>query len=175
MRYAKIKDGIVIDVITGHVPSDYEPVLKQWVKPTDYPGLFYSTDSDKPRITIVDDEVHENWNFTLKSIELIKSAILDGLEKIRKEKQKLPFIFDDQEIILKNDNAVNRISALSNTARTHKVKKRMWIKTPAKIMAFKSAVSDHVQSTNDWELEQSEIVEAMSTVDELKDYYEALH
>ncbi len=174
MRYAKIKDGIVIDVITGHAPSDYKVVLKKWFKPKNYPGLFYLSDSNKPRITIVEDELHENWNFTLKPIKLIKSHILDELEKIRSKRQKEPFTVDGQEVVLKNNNDVNNIASLSNTANSYKIKKGRWITSPAKIILLKKATSDHVQGTYDWELEQIELVESMVTVDELKDYFESL-
>ena len=83
MKFAKVENEIIVDVIIGNAPEDYVEVLKKWDKPVDFPLEFYVTGSTEPILSIVGSEVQEKWTFILKSVEQIKDVIYNRQKKDR--------------------------------------------------------------------------------------------
>lgn len=174
MKFAKVLDDKVIDIITGTAPSDYVIVLNKWTKPTEYPIEFYVTGSHEPIVRVEGGEVHETWDFILKSINEIKDVIYDVQQKERAVRQKGSFPFDGGTVTLIDRSDAINIALLTDTANSYKVGKGHWITTPGKITQLKSATAAHVQDAYDWELSENLTVEALTTIDELKTYFETM-
>lgn len=173
MKKAKIING-KINIINGMAPSDYLDVTQMWSIPTDYPIDFYLKGSNGPLVSFIDGKFEESWKFTLKNTEMIKDVIYDLLKKERSKRQKGPFTFDGATITLKNRSDAVDIALLSDTAKSYKLGRGQWVTTPGKIIQLKNAVASHVQNSFDWEKEQNNLVETMTTIDELKTYFDLM-
>lgn len=173
MRYAKIKNGKVVDVIQGIAPSDYTIIIKDWSKPRDFPGLFYTTDSNVPIITIEDGDAHENWTFTLKDVDSVKMVTYKKQKEVRYKKQLGSFVVDGETVTLVDRNDARDIANLNAINGNYKTKNGKWVKSN-KISNLKAATEDYVQAAYDWEMAQNELVEAMTTHDELKVYFDSM-
>lgn len=176
VRWAKIKNGRIVDVVNGLQPPGYVQVNIKWTYPEDYPRPFYAPDSNKPILTIVDDgaSVDETWSFTLRPISQVQDVIYEDLRLIRWELQLGNVDFDGDSITLKDrEDAVN-IANLPDSAINYKAGQNDWVEGVDKIAALKVAAKIHTQEAFDYEITEDKLVEAMTTHDELKVYYEAL-
>ena len=171
MKYAKIKNGKIKDVINGLAPSDYVEVIKQWKAPTDYPLEFYVTSSNEPIVSVVNNEAHENWGFILKDIESIKNDIYNKQKEKRKLKQLGTFLVGALPVSLKDREDSIIISSLDLEPLRFKAGINQWITlTTTEVVALKSAHRSHVQAAYDWEMDNNETVSALTTHDELLNY-----
>ncbi len=174
MRYAKVENGKVIEVVNGLQPKGYVEVSVDWVMPDDYPSVFYSPRSRKPIYTIIKNKVHENWDFSLKDISNIKAVIYEKLRKTRYKKQLGSFDLYGKTITLNDREDGINIANIGPNAEAYKLRDGDWIETKEEILLLKIATLNHVQSAFDWELSQTNLVKAMTTLDELKTYFESL-
>lgn len=170
MKFAKIKDGKIIKIINGLSPNGFVPAIKKWELPDNYPGYFYSPESTEPTFTVVGKEVHENWQFKLKEVDMIKPAIYGILSKMRNKKELESFDVDGENVKLKNKASYTHIAGLSETSGAYKISNGYWLETVGKVKILKIKASKHLQDKFDWELSQYKLVKALNTHDELKNY-----
>lgn len=173
MKYGKIRNGRVVDVVQGLQPEGYVEISIDWSWPTEYPKEFYSGTSTKPILTVTDNTISETFELVLKPVDEVKSYIQDEQETMRYGKQLGSFVVDGDTITLKDRDDARDIANLSTSTGNYKRAKGKWIKT-AKIAQLKTAASNYVQAAFDWEMEQNELVDDMTTMDELKTYFDAL-
>lgn len=173
MKYAKVKDGRIVDVVEGLQPEGYKPVKKMWQRPTDYPSDFYSPDSNIPRYAVVDDEPQETWGFNLKSVEAIKEFIYEIRKVDRYKLQMSSFVFNSIEIPIGDRETSLLIASMPEVETNYKLSNNNWLTiSAAEIPAFKEAHRLHVQNAYDWEKSETDLVSAMTTHNELKVYLE---
>ena len=171
MKYAKIKNGKVKHVINGLAPADYVEVIQKWIAPTDYPVSFYVTGSNEPIVSVEGDEVHENWNFILKSVEAIKDDIYDSQKLTRHKKQLGTFMVGELPVTLTDREDSMIISSLDNQPLRFKTGRNQWMTlTTPQVVALKAAHRAHVQDAYDWEMNGNAEVTALTTHDELLAY-----
>jgi len=177
MTFVKIKDEEVIDTVNGLKPDGYVDSIKDWEFPTAYPYFFYNNKTSAPIYTVIDGNAHEMWDFTLKPIEQIKSSIY-GMNQVKRCKMQLgSFDFNGSTINLIDRDDANNINNIRTIVgnRIFKIGEYDWITlTPADIEPFKTSLDLYVQPSFDWEMEQYDLVNAMTTVDELKTYYDSM-
>lgn len=174
MKYAQVRSGRIVRTQVGIKPTgdDWYEVQVKWVRPTDYPNFFYSPDSNVPKLTIVGEEVHENWSFTLKPVDYVKSVFYKTHKKERYVLQLGSFIYDGNEVPIGDRETSLTIASLDNTETEYKLYDNEWLTlTALQIPIFKEAHRKHVQDAYDWEKAENELVESMTTLDELRDYH----
>lgn len=174
MKYAKIKNNRISHVINGLAPPDYVEVIVKWVYPTEYPLGFYVNNSNEPIATIEGNEVHENWAFILMDIEGIKNYIYDEQQKIRCKMQLGSFEFDGDTIVLEDRSDIDKIKLLSDNSNGYKFGRNKWKRGQGKIIQLKLAAAVHDDAAWDWEMANNDLVDVMTTEDELKIYFEAM-
>lgn len=171
MKYAKIKNGKVVDVINGLAPDYYVEVIQQWSSPTEYPLSFYVTSSNEPILSIVGEEVHENWSFILKSLEATKDVIYAKQKLIRHKAEDSPINFKGKKIKIKGDKNKNCIRDLNGSDVGLKISSREWLDlNPAEIKALQKALYDSTQNAFKSERIENNKVSLMTTHDELSGY-----
>lgn len=174
MKYGKIENGIVTDVVNGLQPEGYVSIDVKWVPPTEYPIEFYAQGSSEPLCTVVGKGIDENLAFILRSIEQIRSLIHSKNQKKRCLMQLGSFTFNGVKINLDDRDNANKIDNIRTIAgnRIFKVGQYSWIElAPSDIEPLKDALDTHVQPSFDWEKAQYDLVEAMATTDDLNTYW----
>jgi len=171
MKYAKVVNNKIIDIIQGYAPSDYIPVKQLWSLPSLYPSSFYVTDSNIPVLSVVGAEVHESWNFTLKLAQAVKDDINLLQKTKRQEKQLGSFVTGGMTIYLKDREDSLIIVGLAEVPTNFKISQGQWITlTALQVTQLKADHLAHVQAAYDWEMTENLLVAAMTTLDELKVY-----
>lgn len=177
MKYAKIKNDKVIDVINGLAPDDYVEVIKQWEAPTDYPLDFYVTSSNEPIVSVINGEAHEYWGFILKSVNDIKEDIYVKQNNKRNESESTPVTYLGKDFDISTERKRNGILTLAKTKNKKlKVKNNDWIDlTKAQVAELQDLIDDTIQAWFDVEYADNTEVDAMTTHDELAAYLETLN
>jgi hypothetical protein len=171
MKYALVVNNKVTSTQTGIKPIGWVEVVKKWEVPSDYPSNFYVATSNIPRLTVVDNEVHETWGFVLKSVESIKYEIYQSQKEERQRKQLGEFFLGDITIVLKDREDSLIISSLPETDTRYKVSQGNWVAlTASDIIQLKNAHGLHVQAAYDWEMNANNEVDLLVTLDDLVKY-----
>ena len=171
MKYAKIVDNKVVDVVTGLKPKGYVVVIKKWSIPRDYPSDFYVPTSNVSRLNVVDGEVHETWGFALKDVDSIKQDIYKKQKLERQQKQLGSFMVGEMEVSLKDREDSLIIASLTAKNRKFKVGQGKWATlTGVEVQALKDAHEAHVQTAYDWEMQSNTDVDAILDHDGLAAY-----
>jgi len=171
MKYAKIQNGKVVATQQGIEPDGWVLILKQWERPSEYPSNFYSPTSNIPRLTVVGNEVHETWGFTLKSADSIKTEIYQAQKVERQAKQLGSFMVGELEVTLTDREDSLIISSLAEEPTKFKVAEGSWaVLTGEEVAALKLAHRTHVQTAYDWEMNSNREVGALSTLEDLMLY-----
>lgn len=175
MRYAKIENNKVVDIVTGLQPEGSIDIKVKWVVPVEYPESFYYSKTNHPQLSIVGDEVHENWDFHLKPIDLIKADIYAKQKTQRQEMQLGSFDFGGVTITLKDREDSLIISSLPEVDTRYKVDQGVWATlTGVEVAALKDAHRVHVQAAYDWEEAENAKVAVIDNYDSLSEYYTEL-
>ena len=178
MKFAKIKNGKVVDIISGLAPDNYIKVIQDWALPTEYPLSFYVTTSKEPIVFVVGEEAHESWGFILKSVDNIKDELYSGQSEARLVKEKTLIPYMGKEFDISTERKRNGLLSLSKTKskkKKIKVKKNDWIDLNKKqVEDLQELIDDTVQAWFDDEFNNNSEVAALTTYDELKEYVESL-
>ena len=175
MKYAKIKNGKIVDVINGLAPDDYVEVIQQWEAPTDYPLEFYVTSSNEPIVSVVDGEAHEHWGFILKTVDNIKLDIYEKQKTIRNNTEDLPIDFKGKKVKIKGDKSKTRIENLNGFGIGFKFGPNDWADfTPKDIKDLQDLLYNSTQAAFSTERIENGKVSAMKTHNELKIYLESM-
>lgn len=173
MKYAQVRNGRVVTTQQGIEPAgdDWYEVQIKWVRPSDYPDFFYSVNSNIPKLSVVGNEVHENWDFNLKTVDNIKAIFYENHKQARYTLQLGSFIYDGNNIPIGDRETSLIIGSLTEHNTEYKIANNEWLTIlAADIPAFKEAHRQHVQDAYNWEKAENVTVAAMTTLDELKDY-----
>lgn len=176
MRYAKIHNKQVVRIFDGdNFPEleggDYAlPIRVTTVLEEGYPEDFYTIPT-APNFRVEKEEVNEEYNGKLKSVEDIKLTIYTSQKAERQAMQLGSFDFGGTPVPLKDREDSIIISTLPEVATSFKVGEAAWVDLDAASVAlFKEAHRLHVQAAYDWERLENEKVAALSTVEELATY-----
>lgn len=179
MKHGKIENGMVTDVINGLHPDGYTLITVKWLLPTDYPIEFYAQGSNEPLYTVVDNGkgIDENLEFILRPINQIKDLIYTKQKQERYKRQLGVFTFNSQQIILHDQYDVWTIKTFQDVIvpTDFNVTGNQWIVlNPGDISLLKLDLHNHIQGAYDWAKIEYDLVEAMTTVDELKTYFNSM-
>lgn len=180
MKYAKTRDDKVVDTVTGVKPEGYINVNKRWNNPTEYPFGFYFNKSSEPILTVVNGEVFEDFEFMLKDVDLIQDHIYNLIKEKRNKRLFKSFDVESITVTIESKEQIRDIKGLDDESDVYKIKNKKGkgrakrIKGKVKITALKKAVNKHVNKQYKWEDTQGDLVEAMTTIDELNTYVKSL-
>lgn len=176
MKHAKVRNGKIIDIIVGSAPADYDKeVIRQWVKPEDYPGEFYTTKSPEAIPYISGDEVHEDWAFELMSVEQIKDLIYN-LQKEQRYKNQLGS-FDVSGVtvtLVDRDDYKNIINLDLSVDDPYKVKNNVWIESDPDRTLLVANAKAHIREAFKTERDDNNTVNAMNDIEDLKVYFNSM-
>jgi len=170
-HFARVKNGKVVGQQRGIEPvgDNWVHIDKKWELPTAYPFDFYSPTSNIPKLSIVGREVHETWDFVLKSVDFVKEIFYEEYRVARYALQIGSFVYNGQDILIGDRETSFIIASLPEEQTNYKLKNGSWLVLSASdVVAFKQAHHDHVQGAYDWEKSENDTVSAMTTLDELK-------
>lgn len=176
MKYAQVINGKVVTTQQGIKPvgSEWLAVQVKWQRPSDYPSNFYSPTSNKPRLTVVGNEVHETWGFTLKSVGSIKAEIYRQLTTKRDFMLFGDIVSDGMTITVRDERDIQVVTNMGDLPVRFKrgTGDRISL-TAAQAMDFRLVYEAKVQTAFDWEESEEDKVGALLTHDELKAYLES--
>ena len=171
MKYAKIKNGKVVDVVTGLQPNGYVEVTVNWSMPTTYPSYFYYFKTSKPILSVVDGAVFEDLEIILKPLHLIKNKVYEQLKLEREKLEKIPINYLGIEIDISTDKKRSSILSLKAKAKKVKVKDGQWLDlTKSELEALQILIDDTAQAWYDTEYAKTVIVDSLITIDDVKNY-----
>lgn len=170
MKYAKIVNGKVKATVSGLKPFTgvWLPVVKKWECPTEYPSEFYVTNSNVPRMKIVGEEVHESWEFTLTTLDLLVAEQFGLIAEKRWELEVAGFDFEGMTVPA-TATAQVKIPEMTTSIEAFKVADGVFISL-VDTQPLKDALVAHVQRVYKWEMDECDKVKAFNTHKELADY-----
>jgi len=171
MKYAQVKNGKVVATQQGIEPTGWVEVQVKWEMPTDYPSNFYSPTSNIPRLTVVGNEVHETWGFTLKSVDSIKVEIYEQQRQARKTFEAVPIDYLGKKIDVSTEAKRSRIMTLKGKDKKLKVGVNDWLDlSTQEVKDLQDLVDDTTQTGFDAENAANTTVAALTTHQQLADY-----
>tara|TARA_R110002126_G_scaffold87088_1_gene209879 strand:- start:129 stop:656 length:528 start_codon:yes stop_codon:yes gene_type:complete len=171
MRHALIKNGKIAEVVTGLQPDGFVEIQVLWSYPDTYPNEFYYGKTGHPVLSIVGDEVHENWDIFLKPLALVKDQVYAIQKNTRQKMQLGSFDLGGVQITLKDREDSLIISSLPELDTRYKVAQGVWITlSGVEVAALKEAHRQHVQAAYDWEETENTALKALDSHDQIREY-----
>lgn len=171
-KRAKVKNGKVGISYYGQDSNDSVEVITNWVAPTDYPISFYHNNTSKPVTSLVGGIAYEDWSYILSPINVIKDALYEMQAKERHVNQLGSFDVSGVTVTLHDRDDYNNIMNLDFTGDDpYKVSNNVWIEPESDRALLKANATAFVKSAFRVERDDNAIVNALTTIDELKDYY----
>jgi len=174
MKYGKIENGIVTDVVNGLKPDGYVLITNKTISPTEYPIDFYAKGSSEPLYTVVGKGIDENLEFILRPIEQIKDLIFD-MQRVKRHKgQAGSFVSSGVTVKLIDREDISNIRGLDlSIDDPYKVRSNVWIEGVERDQLIIDA-NNYIRPLFKAERDDNTLVDAMTTVDELKTYYDSM-
>lgn len=171
-KRARVKNGKVVKLYYGPEDDRSVGVIVDWRKPTEYPVIFYTTNTNEPVSTVVGDEVHESWTYILHTVSAVKDILYSKHAKERHINQLGSFDVDGITVTLHDrDDYKNIVNLDVSGDDPYKVKNNVWIESEAGRTLLKAKANTFVKTAFIIERDDNSTVNALTTHDELKDYY----
>lgn len=165
-------DKVVGNSYYGQVSDDSAEVVTNWVAPNDYPISFYHNNTSKPVTSLVGDIAYEDWSYILSPINVIKDALYEMQAKERHVNQLGSFDVSGVTVTLHDRDDYNNIMNLDFTGDDpYKVSNNVWIEPESDRALLKANATAFVKAAFRVERDDNAVVNALTTIDELKDYY----
>ncbi|HHZ69826.1 MAG TPA: hypothetical protein EYN54_06010 [Methylococcaceae bacterium] len=165
-------DKVVGNSYYGQVSDDSAEVVTNWVAPNDYPISFYHNNTSKPVTSLVGDIAYEDWSYILSPINVIKDALYKMQAKERHVNQLGVFDVNGVTVTLQDRDDYPNIMNLDLTGDDpYKVSDNVWIESDSDRALLKTSANDFVKAAFIIERDDNAVVNALTTIDELKDYY----
>ena len=165
-------DKIVGNSYYGQVSDDSAEVVTNWVAPTDYPISFYHNNTSKPVTTLAYGVASENWTYILLSVYPIKELLYTMQARERWSNQLGSFDVNGVTVTLQDRHDYPNIMKLSLTEDDpYKVSNNVWIESEADKTLLQVTATEYIKAAFIIERDDNAVVSALTTVDELKDYY----
>jgi len=165
-------DKIVGNSYYGQVSDDSAEVVTNWVAPTDYPISFYHNNTSKPVTSLVGGIAYEDWSYILSPINVIKDALYEMQAKERHVNQLGSFDVSGVTVTLQDRHDYPNIMTLSLTEDDpYKVSDNVWVESEADKTLLQVTATEYIKAAFIIERNDNAIVNALTTIDELKDYY----
>ncbi len=171
-KRAKIKNGKVGNSYYGQDSNDSVKVITNWEPPTDYPVSFYHNNTNTPVTSLIDGVAYEDWSYILSPINIIKDVLYNMQAKERHVNQLGVFDVNGVTVTLQDRDDYDNIMNLDLTGDDpYKVSNNVWIESESDRGVLKTNANDFVKAAFIIERDDNAVVNALTTIDELKDYY----